>query len=114
VNSSNISLASSKLREGKGFVSGSLFGADTAFAEGEMGEIEHEIMESEKLKASDFIVPEIITASSKGIRRELLAPVRDLRWRAVDSSAFFSFELNKGCYATSLLREYMKAGMMSY
>jgi len=114
VNSSNISLASSKLREGKGFVSGSLFGADTAFAEGEMGEIEHEVVENEKLKASDFIVPEIITASSKGIRRELLAPVRDLRWRIVDSSAFFSFELNKGCYATSLLREYMKAGMMSY
>ena len=114
VNGSNISLASSKIREGKGFVSGSLFGSDATFAEGEMGEIEHTIVENEKLKASDFIVPEVITASSKGIRRELLSPMRDFRWRISDSSAFFSFELNKGCYATTLLREYMKAEIMSY
>lgn len=114
VNSTNISLASCKVREGKGFVSGLLFGAESAFADGQMGEIERKIVEAEKLIPSNFIVPEVITASSKGIRRELLAPVRDFRWRISDTSTFFTFELNKGCYATSLLREYMKAELIAY
>lgn len=112
--SSNLPTVSSRVREGKGFVSGSLFGAESAFAGGQMGEIEREIVESEGLSPSDFIVPEVIPASSKGIRRELLAPVREFRWRISESSAFFSFELNKGCYATSLLREYMKAELIAY
>ncbi|MCK4970925.1 MAG: tRNA pseudouridine(13) synthase TruD [Thermoplasmata archaeon] len=36
------------------------------------------------------------------------------RWTLEDGRATFSFRLQKGCYATCVLRELMKAPLMSY
>ena len=94
--------------EGKAFVSGALFGSDGLLAGGPMGEIEGEVVASERLQPEDFVIPKMPRLSSRGTRRELLAPVRNLRWALAATTATFEFELSKGCYATSLLREFIK------
>jgi len=114
VTSDNIRMVNEQIRAGKGFVSGSLFGSNPVIAEGEMGEIEHEIIALEKLESEDFVIPDVIEASSRGMRRELLARISGFDRSSTEIGELFTFELNKGCYATSLLREYMKAPLLSY
>ncbi len=100
--------------EGKAFVSGLLYGTESTFPQGEMGEIEHAIIEAEDIKRLDFQIIGLREASSKGTRRELLAPYKNLETRVSENEAFFSFSLNKGCYATALMREFMKADISRY
>ncbi|HUV61776.1 MAG TPA: tRNA pseudouridine(13) synthase TruD [Thermoplasmata archaeon] len=112
--SENIAKVSRNAREGKAFVSGLLFGTQSEFADGEMGEIERKAIESEGVSREDFQVVGLREASSKGTRRELLATMKDLAIEFDDQAVTFRFTLNKGCYATCLLREFMKADMSSY
>ena len=111
VKENNIDKVNKQISRGKAFVSGVLFGYESIFSKGEMGEIEHKIIESEKFDHRDFIIPEIPFISSSGSRRSLLAPVKDFNYKILDDekSVQFNFELQKGCYATSLLREFMKS-----
>ncbi len=114
VTGDNIDKARRNAAEGKAFVSGILYGTDSVFAEGAMGEIERHVVEAEKIEARDFQIVGLREASSKGTRRELLAPVRDLVVDHAGDGVLFAFSLNKGCYATCLLREFMKAGASQY
>lgn len=104
----NLDLVERQVRNGRAHVSGVLFGSDSILSEGEMGDIERRIIEREGLEGRDFMVPQLHQCSSKGSRRELLGTIKDLRYEMTDEDVSFSFELNKGCYATSLLREFMK------
>jgi len=81
-----------------------------------MGEIEHNIIDGEGVDPRDFIIPEIPYISSSGLRRPLLSSVNNLRFELNDDALnngklalTLKFELKKGCYATSLLREFMKS-----
>jgi tRNA pseudouridine13 synthase len=114
VTADNIAKARRNAAEGKAFVGGILYGTDSVFAEGVMGEIERDVVEMEKIEARDFQIVGLREASSKGSRRELLAPVRDLKIDHTDGGVLFRFSLNKGCYATCLLREFMKAEISQY
>jgi len=114
VTEENIDLVERQMAERKAFVSGMLFGSESEFAEGEAGAIEKEIVETEDISREDFIVPAIPECSSKGSRRELLGRFKDLSIRVDGDSLVLSFSLDKGCYATSLLREFMKADVMAY
>lgn len=115
VTAENIDLVQKKVRAGRAFVSGVLFGTESTLSEGEMGEIERKVIADEGLKAEDFMVPQLHQCCSKGSRRELLGAVKELKVVPDDDSAVFSFTLNKGCYATSFLREYLKKGeLMDY
>ncbi len=105
-----------QLARGKALISGLLFGSDSTFSEGEMGEIEQSIIDREKLDPRDFIIPEIPFISSSGSRRPLLAQVDSLEYdlakdalREGKQALTLTFSLPKGSYATSLLREIMKA-----
>ena len=111
----NIDLVERQVKKGKAFISTVLFGTDSVFAEGAPGEIERKVIDEEQLIASDFMVPLIHQCSSKGSRREILGSVTDLEINILDDYSEFSFSLNKGCYATVLLREFMKNGtLMDY
>ncbi len=114
VTEQNLDLVQKHVRERKAFVSGVLFGQDSVFSTGEMGEIERSVVESEGLKLQDFKVPEIPECNSRGSRRELLSHYKDLELRVGESELDVSFTLGKGCYATVLLRELMKSGMLDY
>jgi len=116
VTDKNINKVNQEIAKGRACVTGLLVGYDPVFANGEMGEIEHKIIEKEKIYPRDFIIPDMPFLSSSGSRRSLLAPLADLEWRVENDSinegklcVNFKFELFKGCYATSLLREFMKS-----
>lgn len=110
----NFEKVKKKTLEGKAFVSGLLYGTESAFAEGVMGEIENAIIGGENIERQDFQIVGLREASSKGTRRELLATFRGLRIVPGDGEATFEFSLNKGCYATALMREFMKAEISQY
>ena len=85
-----------------------LYGSESVFAEGEMGEIERDTVASEGVRPEDFIIPDIPRISSRGTRREILAPIRALETDVHGRSLQVAVELTRGAYATCLLREYMK------
>ncbi len=112
----NIEKVNAQVSKGKAFVGGILIGYASEFAKGEMGEIEHKIIDKEKLNLKDFVIPEIPNLSSSGARRPILAPVKNLEFKLNDDelnknnfALTLKFELQKGSYATSLLREFMKS-----
>jgi len=127
VRKDNILEMSRLVKDGRAFISGLIFGRDPIYAKGEMGEIENKIVSSENLISEDFDIFEIDKVSSNGIRRELLAPVFDLKWRVQpdrepDIGTFFDestmielkFTLFRGSYATSFLRELIKGALIVY
>jgi tRNA pseudouridine13 synthase len=102
------------MRSGKAFLAISLFGTETEFADGVMGNIERKVVEDEKITNRDFVVPGLPHCCSKGSRREIICPVTEIASSVADSSYKLCFSLPKGNYATCLLREYMKSEMTSY
>ncbi len=111
----NIEKVNNEISKGNAFVTGVLFGSHSNFSKGEMGEIENKVIDEEKIDHRDFIIPEIPYISSNGSRRAILASVKNLNYSLKEGSISddnyvnIKFELNKGCYATSLLREFMKS-----
>ena len=105
----NLERAAKRCREGKAWVSAILFGSEPEFAGGEPGQIEKMIVASESLRPEDFIIPEIPRISSKGTRREILAPFRGLDVHVGEAAFSLSFELTRGSYATCLVREFTKS-----
>ena len=110
----NLDLVEKSVREHKAFVSGVLFGSESKFAEGEMGEIERKVVTTEGVQLQDFIVPQIAECNSRGSRRELVSPFKDLKVQCGEDNMDMSFILGKGCYATVMLREYMKSDLLDY
>jgi len=85
-----------------------LFGSRTLLAEGEPGEIEREIFAETGLTMEDFDVGGGIRI--RGVRRALRIPLREVSLEARGPRALeIRFALPRGCYATSVLREVMKA-----
>ncbi|MDD3398212.1 MAG: tRNA pseudouridine(13) synthase TruD [Candidatus Methanomethylophilaceae archaeon] len=114
VSARNLDLVARQTRMGRAFVTGILFGSESGYAEGIMGEIERSVIERENIQKDDFIVPGLPYCNSKGSRRELLCNFSDLRHEIVDEGYTVSFSLNKGNYATCLMREFMKSDMECY
>lgn len=114
VNGHNLQKVSSQAKKRKAFVSGVLFGRESVFSEGEMGKIERGVIEEEGPEREDFLIPRMRRLSSKGTRREIMAPLYELNMEKEEDSIVLEFQLNKGCYATALLREFMKAEATSY
>ncbi len=113
-NAKNIDLVARQVKVGRAFVTAALFGSETVLAEGEPGEIERSIIDREGLKPKDFVVPGLSKCSSKGNRREILCPVKDLKADFHEDGYSVSFSLTKGNYATCLMREFMKSEMRDY
>ncbi len=112
----NIDKINKQISKNKAYVSGVLIGSDSIFSEGKMGEIEHSVIEQEKIDPRDFIIPEIPFISSSGLRRPISAEYKDFNLELlnddIDSDKKMikvDFSLKKGCYATSFLREIIKA-----
>ena len=111
VDKNNVEKVNKQVKKGKAAVSGLLLGCDSEFSDGEIGEIEHKIVEKEKIDKRDFIIPDIPFISSSGSRRGVLAFIKNFDYKLNNdkNSLILKFDLDKGCYATSLLREFMKA-----
>jgi len=90
-------------QRGRAFVTAPLVGAETAFADGEPGEIERAVCDDLDLAPEDFALPGEF--HSDGTRRAVLVRT-DLA--VGEDPLTLSFALPKGSYATVLLREYLK------
>ena len=112
--SKNIDLVKKQVRTGRAFVSITLFGSDSRLAEGEMGEIERKVIEDQRIEEKNFMVIGLPHCTSKGSRREIVCPVKDLNCRFEEDRYAVSFSLPKGNYATCLMREFMKSDMTDY
>lgn len=110
----NLDLVARQVRVGRAFITAALYGSETVLAEGEPGEIERSMAERNDLVPEDFVIPGLSKCSSKGGRREILCPVKDLKASFGEDSYSVSFSLPKGNYATCLMREFMKSEMRDY
>jgi tRNA pseudouridine13 synthase len=91
------------VERGRAFVTAPLVGTDTELADGQQGEIERAVLAEVGLERDDFDLPGEF--ASAGTRRAVLVTT-DL---TVERDPLrFAFSLPKGCYATTLLREYLK------
>ena len=98
-----------------------LYGTKVPFAGGEVGEMEKSVLESYNLEKSDFEVPKMPRLGSHGLRRSMRFQVWDasatptdegvmceFSAKACDEGVLAEFSINKGSYATAVLREVMK------
>ena len=93
-----------------------LFGFESKLASGKPGEIERKILEEDGLKLEDFRVKKMAEISSKGARKSIVLKPEKTKLLSIEDDEFFpgkkactiSFELSKGNYATTVLRELMK------
>jgi tRNA pseudouridine13 synthase len=85
-------------------------------SEGIEGEIEKQILEEESIAPEDFKIKNMPEISAKGELRTALTPLNNFQIKEISADtthpsknmAKISFTLNRGSYATVLLREIMK------
>ena len=109
VNANNIQKIQRRIDEGKAYITAAAIGTEVELARGVQGEIEREVLLEWKVDRKDFNISDIPRISSKGIRREIVAPVKKFHSEIDEERILLKFDLFKGCYATSLLREFMKS-----
>jgi len=104
------------LREGKARVALPIIGFKQQPSDGVQGEIERGILEAENVIPRDFYVSSMPEASAPGGLRTTLAPVTDFSVEEALTDSVsppkrkigLNFMLQRGSYATILLREFMK------
>ena len=85
-----------------------LYGTKVPFAGGEVGKMEEVILDSYGLTKADFEVPKMPRLGSHGLRRAMRFQVWDASAKAVEDGVMCEFSIDKGSYATAVLREVMK------
>ncbi len=115
VTKDNLDGINNLINRGRAFVTAPLVGYDTDFAEGRPGEIERDVVRELNIDTEGFKVPAMPELSSKGLRREILLPfnprfdIMEDDINAGKTKLILEFTLPKGGYATTILREYLKA-----
>ena len=85
-----------------------LYGTKVPFAGGKVGEMEENVLKKYDLEKSDFEVPKMPRLGSHGLRRSMRFQVWDASAVPTDEGVLCEFSINKGSYATAVLREVMK------
>jgi len=101
-----------------GFPTAPLFGFRTKFSEGRLGKIEKMILDEEGIELKNFEVKKMSMLSSKGSMKKIVLLPEKMKFLEVSKDEFnegkykssVSFYLEKGNYATTVLRELMKDG----
>lgn len=85
-----------------------LYGTKVPFAGGEVGKMEEDVLRKYNLSKTDFEVPKMPRLGSHGLRRSMRFKVWDASATPTDEGVLVEFSINKGSYATAVLREVMK------
>lgn len=85
-----------------------LFGTKVPFADKDVGKMEKEILKEENLKREDFECPKTPKLGSHGLRRSMRFKIWYTSADFTDEGVLTEFSINKGSYATAVLREVMK------
>jgi len=115
VNNGNVDGINNLIRRKRAFVTAPLVGYGSQLAKGEPGEIERSVIDEMGIDLNDFAIPQMPELASCGIRREVLLSVQPTHEIDADlngTKIVLRFSLPKGCYATVVLREYMKSEYM--
>ncbi len=114
VTKQNLEGINNLIKRRRAFVTAPLIGYESKLAEGKPGEIEHEVIKELNIKLEGFRVKPMPELASKGLRREIILYTKPEFSVAEDeinegmTKLVLEFCLPKGCYATTVLREYMK------
>lgn len=116
VTSRNIQDMTVAVKEEKMCVAAPLVGPDQPPSDGLEGEIERAILEAENVTPEKFKIPYMPEATAEGRVRAVLNPVWNLVQEGISEDKEndgkqmmkLGFTLNRGSYATVLLREFMK------
>jgi tRNA pseudouridine13 synthase len=92
----------------KAYVTLPIIGKDTRLSEGMIGDIERKVLEEEGISPENFQVSTLPELTSAGLRREILLRSSP-EFKYDNGTAMVKFFLSKGSYATTVLREFMKA-----
>ena len=87
---------------------GPLYGTKVPFAGGAVGEMEEDILKNYNITKADFEVPKMPRLGSHGLRRAMRFQVWDASAIPTDDGVLCEFSIDKGSYATAVLREIMK------
>jgi len=101
-----------------GIATAALFGFDSTLASATSGEIEKEVLEKESIELAQFKVKSFPELSCRGSRKKIALIPQNLKIVEISPDEFcegklkqkISFSLDKGNYATTVLRELMKNG----
>jgi tRNA pseudouridine13 synthase len=112
----NIQHVTAATKEGKMCVAAPLIGPKQQSSKGIQGEIEQTILEAENVTRTAFKIPYMPEATAEGRVRAVLNPVWNLVQEEISEDKEnegkqmmkIGFTLNRGSYATVLLREFMK------
>ncbi len=112
----NIQTIEQLVKEGKMCVAAPLVGPDQLPSKGLQGEIEQAILEAENVAPEEFNIPSMPEATAEGRVRAALNPVWNLVMEEISEDKEnegkqmmkLGFTLNRGSYATVILREFMK------
>ena len=85
-----------------------LYGTKVPFAEGKVGEMEKDLLDKYSLTKEDFEVEKMPKLGSHGLRRSMRFKVWNSNVKVLDDRIMVEFSINKGSYATTVLREIMK------
>ena len=113
----NIQTIELSVKEGKMCVAAPLIGPDQPPSKGLQGDIEQTILEAEKVTPEIFQLSFMPEATAKGRVRAVLNPVWNLVQEEISDDSEnpgkqmmkLGFTLNRGSYATVILREFMKS-----
>ncbi|MDR2623816.1 MAG: tRNA pseudouridine(13) synthase TruD [Methanobrevibacter sp.] len=89
-----------------------LYGSKVPLGDGKVGEIEKKVLKDEKLNKEDFLTKKTPKLGSFGIRRSIRFKVWDSMVTPTNDGLLVEFSIDKGSYATSVLREIMKKNVV--
>ncbi|WP_295722835.1 tRNA pseudouridine(13) synthase TruD [uncultured Methanobrevibacter sp.] len=89
-----------------------LYGTKVPFADGIVGEMEKDVLDKYGLTKEDFEVDKMPRLGSYGLRRSMRFRVWDSNVEIVQDGIRVEFSINKGAYATAVLREIMKVDVV--
>ncbi len=115
-NSNNLQKLRRAAKRRQMYIAIPLIGFKQPASEGIQGEIEQSIIESEKITPKDFHVGSLLGRKGAGTLRAATAPIIDLNLRRLTRDELnvgkkklqINFVLYRGCYATVVLREFVK------
>jgi len=113
----NIQKIDAEVKKGKMCVAAPLIGPDQSPSNGVQGEIEHIILEAENVAPEAFKISFMPEATAEGRMRAMLNPAWNLVLEQIAEDnenegkqmMKLGFSLNRGSYATVVLREFMKS-----
>jgi tRNA pseudouridine13 synthase len=91
-----------------------LFGFNSSFSEGPQGELEKAILDDERITTKEFLILSVPELGCEGSSRVSSVKLKPVLKTVSDETVVVEFVLPPGSYATTALREFMKADPLSY